>query len=733
MNFKNLTLSILALFITTLSFGKKAKEQTIALHTRTSTMVYHVNKWGKVYFKYLGSKLQRPEEATLVSDEAKEAYPAFGDGSSHEVALLATHADGSLATDLYYDSHKLTQNDKGTLMALRLKDQLKPFFVTVYVQAFEKENTFTQWTEIRHKEKNPVKLESFASAYLSFRADSYHLMHFNGGWAMEMQLTEEQLKRGTKLIETKRGVRATEYENPSFVLSFNDKAHEDYGDVMMGALAWSGNYRLAFQVDDQYRCNLNLGVSPFASDYFLEKGKTFTTPKMVYTYSTNGKGEASRNLHRWARNHALRGGQDERPVVLNSWEGAYFSFNEEKLQKMMDGAADMGIEMFVLDDGWFGNKYPRNGANAGLGDWQTNRKKLPNGLESLIDYAEGKGLKFGLWVEPEMVNPKSVLAETHPEWIIQREGRKRMLVRGQLLLDLSNPDVQDFVFNAVDSILTAHPRIAYIKWDANRHIQNFGSEHLPADRQSHLWIDYVNGLYDVYAKLEKSHPEVIFQLCASGGGRVDYGALRYHHEFWASDNTDALTRLNIQWGYSHFFPAMAMGAHVSVSPNHQTKRSVPLKFRFDVAMSGRLGMELQPIDLNDKEKAFAKKAIAIYKSLRPLVQHGDLYRIQSPYGESGYTSHGFVSPDKKDAVFFTYCTKFHRRSERGHLRLKGLDPNKLYRLTEINKTGAKWTPLIEDGYTVSGETLMKKGIRMRFKRPMESMVFRLESVENPGL
>lgn len=701
--------------------------QVIHVSTEKSSLVYHVAK-SKVYQFHYGKKLQLLTGVEKMKPFFNEAYPSFGNGSSDEVAIIATHADGTMATDLVYQSHE--QNTEGNIQitTIHLKDEKLPFFVDLHFKAYQNEDVIEQWTTIFHKENDDVRLEQFASSALGFKAESYYLTHFNGSWAREMHMSEERLTNGIKNIETKRGVRTTEYENPSFILSLNQEAAENSGEVIFGSLAWMGNYRLSFQIDDQERCQLIGGINPFASDYLLMPGEVFKTPRMVLTYSSEGKNRASINLHRWTRKYNLRDGDKLRPIVLNSWEGAYFSFDADRLKSMMNGAAEMGVEVFVLDDGWFGNKYPRNSDRAGLGDWQVNKKKLPNGIDDLIDHTEKLGMKFGIWVEPEMVNPKSELAENHPEWIVQRMNkREALLERNQLLLDLSNPDVQDFVFGVVDDVLTNHPRIKYIKWDANRHLENFGSTFLDKEKQSHLWIDYSRGLESVFERLDEKYPNVIFQACSSGGGRIDFSSMKYTHEFWASDDTDPFERIFIQWGTNHFFPPIAMGAHITKSPNHQTGRVTSLKFRSDVAFGGRLGIELSPDDLEPAQLKFAKEAIKFYKDIRPIVQFGDLYRLQSPYDSDGYAAINYVSQEKEEAVLMVYSHDFHRRYERNFVRMQGLDESATYRINEINRDNDK-THIQFNEQVVSGAILMNRGINIDLKKPLESAVFKLVKV-----
>ena len=421
--------------------------------------------------------------------------------------------------------------------------------------------------------------------------------------------------------------------------------------------------------------------TPTLSDYTLAKGESFTTPEMVYTSLPRGR-------RRREPQPARLGAQLRRMAIAvrprrcsTAGRGAYFTFDAKTLTDMIDDAADMGLEMFVLDDGWFGNKYPRNDANAGLGDWQVNVRKLPEGIDYIASHAHRKGLKFGIWIEPEMVNPKSELARNILTGSSGRGDREMPRMRNQWLLDLTNPKVQDFVFSVFDNTMKLSPNIDYIKWDANRHAENAGSEFLPKDRQSHFWIDYVQGFYKVMERIRAKYPDVLIQACASGGGRVEYGAMKYFNEVWTSDNTEALSRARIQYGTSLFYPATVMGSHVSATPNHQTSNITPIKFRFDMACAGRLGMELQPKQMNAEEKAFARKAIESYKGIprhrhggRPLPHRHALRRYGLLRGDVR------VERQRKKAVLFTYCTLYQSRTLVPKFRLYGLDAQTRYKI-----------------------------------------------------
>lgn len=726
---KNRLLQLFLLLFSVTCFGQNP--EIIGVETKNTAMVFSAKPGETTIFQHWGSKLKDYSpfanrsfkgQPDTQQEAAPQLFPAYGGRQYLNPALRVTHEDGVLTTELVYVGSQQKQLDENrTETIVRLKDKIYPLFVDVHFIAFKDEDIISQYITVSHQEKKPVVIASIASSYIPLHADAYYLTHYYGTWAHEMQMKEEKLTPGTKTIESKKGVRATQSENPSFLLSLNNPASENMGEVYGGSLAWSGNYNLSFEFNECGVLNITSGINPFASDYLLKSGQVFQTPEMILTYSSNGKGQVSRNFHDWSRRYALAHGDMINPILLNSWEGAYFLFDEKTLTDMMDNAANFGIEMFVLDDGWFGNSHPRNGDNAGLGDWQVNAKKLPRGINYLADYAVSKGMRFGIWIEPEMVNPESDLARKHPEWIVKSGKRDILPMRNQWLLDLTNPQVQDFVVETFDEVVAQSPNITYVKWDANRHVDNAGSEYLPANEQSKFWYDYVKGLYSVYERIRAKHPAIEIQLCSSGGGRLDFGALKYHDEFWASDNTNALDRIFIQYGSNTFFPAQATGAHVSTSPNHQTGMITPIKFRFDVAMSGRLGMELQPTDLVGDEYAFAKKGIECYKQIRPIVQFGDLYRLVSPYDENGWSSMMYVTKDKSQAVFFAYSLKYHGRTTYFETKMNGLNPNKNYIVTEINNRDNHHS-FNGNGKIYSGEYLMKVGLSLNIGNPFDSSV-----------
>jgi alpha-galactosidase len=513
------------------------------------------------------------------------------------------------------------------------------------------------------------------------------------------------------------------------MLSLDGKPQELTGRTIGMALCWSGNFELRMNTISHKEHHIYAGIDPTASEYVLDPKQAFETPHLALAYSNEGMSGVSRIFHDWARKEGmLHRGMQTGDILLNSWEGIYLDVTEEKVIKMMDDIASFGGELFVLDDGWFGNKYPRKVDNSSLGDWVVDKQKLPNGIKALTDAARQRNIKFGIWIEPEMTNTTSELFEQHPDWVLQRPGRDLRKGRGgtQVVLDLTNPKVQDFVFGVVDNLMTQYPEIAYIKWDANASIENYGSSYLPRQKQSNIYVDYHLGLLKVLKRVREKYPNLVIQDCASGGGRANYGLLPYFDEFWVSDNTDALQRVYMQYGTSLFFPANAMAQHINHVPYWNTgKRIIPVKFRCDVAMSGRLGIELQPKDMTQEERQQCTTCFADYKQLRPIIQTGNLYRLLSPYDRKGVSSLLYADDAKNHAVLFVYKIENFYDQPLPRLRLAGLNPTKTYTLTERNiRVGEKACKL--DGKQFTGRFLMDVGIEVPLWEDYASRVFELK-------
>jgi alpha-galactosidase len=534
-----------------------------------------------------------------------------------------------------------------------------------------------------------------------------------------MQMVEEKLTNGIKSIESKLGTRTNFYQTQAFFLSLNKPSTETDGEVIAGTLAWTGNYKYTFEIDQRNGLRVISGINSFASEYLLQPKEVFTTPEFIFTYSNQGKGQASRNLHKWARNYAVLNGKGPRMTLLNNWEATGMKFNENRLVELFDEAKKLGVDLFLLDDGWFGNKYPRNDDKAGLGDWKEDSTKLPSGIGYLVKQAEAKGIRFGIWLEPEMVNPKSQLYGQHPDWILKLPNRAENYGRNQLVLDLCNPKVQDFVFTIVDDLLTKNPHLAFIKWDCNRSMTNQYSPYLK-ERQSHLFIEYTRGLYKVLQRIRAKYPQLPIMLCSGGGGRTDYGALKYFSSFWPSDNTDALERIYIQWGYSYFFPANTISAHVT----NMGKQS--LKFRTDVAMMDKLGYDIRVQNFTPEEVQFSNEAVKTYKRISNIIWFGDLYRIESPY-ESNRTVVMYVNENKDRAILFNYHLNTRRQDIFNRVKLQGLDATKKYRLKEINLFPATRSAQPDNNKVFTGDYLMNVGLNLSPGRaiPLTSNIYEL--------
>lgn len=712
---KKLNLLLFFVFIIVL-VSKGQASVVIPVSTQHASLVFARGNDNRLYQAYFGPKLEFKEEVNFLRSDHL-AYITSGTDNLFEPAIRITHNDGNPSLELHYVSHSSEKSNANvTITHIRLKDPQYPVEVVLHIKAFAIEDVFEQWVEIVHNEKKPVTLYNYASSMLHFDAENYWLTQFHGDWAEEMKMEESELTSGIKILDSKLGARAHMYQTPVFFLSLNNKATETSGDLIAGTLGWSGNFRFLFEIDERNSLRVISGINPFASEYTLQPGAPFITPSFIFTWSSGGKGTASRNLHRWARNYGVMDGNGPRLTLLNNWETTYFTFDEAKLKALLDDTKKIGLDLFLLDDGWFANKYPRNNDMAGLGDWQENKAKLPNGLGPVVDEAGKKDVKFGLWIEPEMVNPKSELYEKHPDWILKLPNRPENYYRNQLMLDLTNPEVQDFVYNLVDGLLTRFPGIAYFKWDCNRMMTNTYSPYLK-DKQSHVYVDYVNSLYKVLERIREKYPDLPMMLCSGGGARVDYGALRYFTEFWASDNTDPVERIYMQWGYSYFYPSVVVCNHIT----SWGKQS--LKFRTDVAMMGKMGYDIPVNEMDEKELVFSRLAVANYKRLSEVIWKGDLFRLVSPYDENRCVLM-YADAAKKKAVVFSYTMNARFREDFTRVKLQGLDPSMNYAVEEINQFhGIRSLFPVKKFY--SGEYLMNVGLMVNYDQPLTSTVLEI--------
>lgn len=726
--------TIVLLFIFLCSFGQKI---TIPIETENVATVLQTDNNKRLKIIYTGKSLKEHSEYTEIGKiynlnspgaaSNNNAYSVAGiDNNFTEPAIAVVHADGNNSLDLLYERHTSSQTDDGAILTtITLKDAVYPFFVDLFYKTWKEKDVIEQWSVIRHTEKENVTLNKYASANLYLFNKDYYLTSYNGSWAREMQPVETHLRQGMHTVESRLGTRENLLTSPNFMLSLDGKATETSGTVIMGQIAWDGNFSLQFETDVFKNMHIVAGINPYQSSFLLKPNTPFETPRFIYTLSYEGKGRGSRNLQGWLRENRLLDGKGDRLTLLNNWEATYFDFDQEKLVGLFGGAKELGVDMFLLDDGWFANKYPRNNDKAGLGDWKVNRNKLPDGIPYLIREAEKVGVKFGIWIEPEMVNPKSELYEQHTDWVLREENRPEIYFRNQLVLDLTNPEVQDHVFGVVDGLFTENPSLAFIKWDCNAPIFNGHSKYLERNKipQSHLYVEYTRGLDKVLQRIREKYPTVPMMLCSGGGGRSDYSLLQYFTEFWLSDNTDPLERVFMQWDYSYYYPAITMCNHVTDWSNKS------LKYRIDVASMGKLGFDIRANELSERDMKFVRQTVSNYNDFKDIVWHGEMYRLASPY-ENDMASLMYVSNDKTEGVMFSYLTNWRYLAEPSlrPVKLQGLDAGKSYRLTELNLHDEQKSSV--DGSRIySGDFLMNAGFNPNVNSNRTSVVIKIESVK----
>ena len=637
-------------------------------------------------------------------DHTPQEYPAFGLGEMREGALIVRREDGTRTADLRFASAEVvdgkpalpglpaTFGDSCKTLRLRLHDELLALDVTLLYTIFDDCDVIARSVLFENKGEGELHLERCYSLCLDVPDSRYDLITLSGAWAREREIIRRPLVMGHQGVGSIRG--ASSLQTSPFLALARPETTEEQGEVMAMALVYSGNFTAQAHVDCNRFTRVLMGLNDTDFQWTLEPAASFQTPEAVMVYSASGLDGMSRQFHRICTEHLVRGryAHAPRPILLNNWEATYFNFDEAKLLDIARTAAKVGVELFVLDDGWFGH---RDSDNSSLGDWFVDKRKLPGGLTSLAEKVHALGLKFGLWFEPEMISPDSELYRAHPDWCIHVQGRTNIEGRNQLILDLSRQDVCDYVYHAVADNLAATP-IDYVKWDMNRNFSNVGSAQLPAQRQKELPHRYMLGLYSIMERLIHDFPHVLFESCSSGGGRFDLGMLHYMPQTWTSDDTDALCRCRIQYGTSLVFPPFAMGSHVSAVPNHQTGRITPISTRGNVAMSGCFGYELDLNRLPEEDLAEVEKQIARVKELRQTLLYGDFHRLLSPY-EGGDTAWITVSPEKDEAVLMYTRALAQPNTYPPLLRLRALDAAKTYRI-------------VETGETYGGDELMNIGL-----------------------
>ena len=625
-------------------------------------------------------------------DHTPQEYPAFGLGEMREGALTIRREDGQRTADLRFVSAEVEDGKPalaglpatfGTAcktLRLHLRDELLALDVTLLYTIFDDCDAIARSVLLENRGQEKLAIERCYSLCLDFPDSHYDLITLSGAWSRERELIRRPLAPGEQGVSSLRG--ASSLQTSPFIALARPETTEEAGQVYASALVYSGNFRATAQVDSHRAVRVMLGIHDQEFEWALAPGAAFQSPEAVTVFSAEGLDGMSRQFHRLCADHLARGefAHAPRPILLNNWEATYFNFNEEKLLAIASTAAKVGVELFVLDDGWFGH---RDDDTSSLGDWVCDRHKLPGGLSSLAEKIHALGLKFGLWFEPEMVSPDSDLFRAHPDWSIHVPGRTPIEGRNQLILDLSRADVCDYIYHAVSSVLEESP-IDYVKWDMNRNFTNIGSALLPPERQKELPHRYMLGLYGILERLTQRFPHVLFESCSSGGGRFDMGMLYYMPQTWCSDNTDALCRCRIQYSTSLVFPPFAMGSHVSAVPNHQTGRITPIATRGNVSMSGCFGFELDLNRLSEEELQAVAQQIGRVKRLRTTLLYGDFHRLLSPY-EGNDTAWITVSPDKREAVLMFTRAQAQSFTYPPLVRLRGLDPAKRYRVEETGE------------------------------------------------
>ncbi len=628
------------------------------------------------------------EHPTVFLEDMCLEFSGFGHGDIREPFIELVHKDGSRSTDFTYKgfetddkkpafSNMPSSYDKsGKYEHLRLDFEDNGLILELHYCVYPDCDIITRWAKLTNKTTETIELERLLSNQLDLYTNGWAVSSFRGTWAREMQKDTLVLNQGKYVIESRVGISSSR-ANPFFML--HDKtATEDYGSVYGFNLIYSGNHYEAVEVNAYEKTRVVQGINPSGFRFIIKAGDTFEAPEAVMTYTDSGFGGQSVNMHRFVKEHIVRGewADKERPVLLNSWEASYFNITERSLVDLAKSGKELGIEMLVMDDGWFGE---RNDDLRALGDWDPNPKKLPGGLGRLSDKITELGVGFGIWVEPEMINTDSLLYKAHPNWAMANPDRPHSEGRHQRLLDLSNPEVVDYITDKMTEVFSSG-KISYVKWDMNRIFSDVYSPYLPAERQGETAHRYIMGLYRMMGELTKRFPNILFEGCASGGSRFDLGILSYFPQIWASDDTDALCRANIQEGYSYGYPQSCVSAHVSACPNHQTLRSTPLETRFNIAAFGVLGYELNAGDMRSEEKEDTRLQIALYKEWRDVLQYGASYRICTGNIHEWIN----VSPDKKRAVgvFMQELTQPNTQSHRFYA--KGLDPERTYRVHNIS-------------------------------------------------
>lgn len=696
------------------------------LTTRESSYAMGVADDGALQHLYWGAPLWRVQEIPQAARRRdlssfdprqmveNEEFPGWGGPRYYEPAVKITRADGDRDLVLRYVSHRIQEN----ALDIQLKDIRDEVRVTLHYRVYPENGILERSATIRNGTPQPIVVESAQSAaWYMPPGTGYRLSYLSGRWAAEMQLNREPIDQGMKVLESRKG-HTSHNLNPWFAID-SGEADEEHGRVWFGALAWSGNWRITVEQTPYRQVRVTGGYNTFDFAYPLEPGESLDTPAFYGGFSSSGLGRASRMLHRFERERILPGGVQSRlrPVLYNSWEATEFNVTEAGQKQLADKAAKLGVELFVVDDGWFGK---RNNDRAGLGDWFVNPQKFPQGLNGLIEHVNRLGMDFGLWVEPEMINADSDLYRAHPDWVMNFPGRPRSELRNQMVLNMARPEVRDYIFGVLDKLATEY-KMHYFKWDMNRSFSEPGWPEAGAANERKLWVEYVRNVYDIFDRLRAKHPNLEIESCSGGGGRIDLGILRRVDEVWTSDNTEAFDRLRIQEGFTQAYAPKVMSAWVTDVPN-MNGRSTPLQFRFLVAMQGALGVGANLNRWSEQDAALATKMIALYKRIRATVQTGDLYRLASPR-TNDVSVNEYVSQDGRQAVVFAFRHSQQYNTPAPVIYLRGLDDRAVYRLEPVDGK------LLEKQPDLSGAYLMQRGINVNLRGDFDSTAVVLERVQ----
>lgn len=702
--------------------------KTFHLKTKNTSYVLKIMETGHLSHLYWGRKLKadnleyffrRRGFGSFAADTDNisgfqlelipQECPTFGATDLRSPSLEFEYEDGTSATDLRYKSHRIYEGkqrlsglpsvyveseEEAISLEITLVDSLKSLEIILTYNVFENFDAITRSLKIVNNSDEKINIERVLSANVDFTTDEFDFIQLSGSWGRERHILRNPLRSGSQAIESRRGA-SSHAQNPFMALCSKD-ANEEYGDVYGFSLVYSGNFLANVEVDMYRNARAQIGINSFDFKWLLESKEEFQSPEVVLVYSSKGLNGMSQIYHNLYRKRLCRGKYRDkvRPILINNWEATYFDFNEVKIKEIAKEALKLGMELFVLDDGWFGN---RNDDKSSLGDWFVNEEKLKGGLSKLAKDINSMGLEFGLWFEPEMISPVSKLYEKHPNWCIHIPGRTRSQARRQLILDLSRKEVCDYIIEAISKVLES-ANISYVKWDMNRNMTEVGSLGLTSERQRETAHRYILGLYRVMEEITNRFPNILFESCSGGGGRFDPGILYYMPQTWTSDDTDAIERLKIQFGTSMVYPPISMGCHVSAVPNHQANRITSLETRGVSAMAGNFGYELDITKLSDEEKEELKEQISLYKEIRETVQFGTLYRLKSPFN-SNEVAWMTISEDKNEVVvsYVRQCALVNENFR--NLKLTALDKDSEYEI-------------IGEDIVLSGDELMYIGLNI---------------------